>query len=80
MDLTGAAKDQMIISLAAMICGDSKVDVSVDNLKAVVTASGNSAGAGDLALYASCIEKAGGVDFFFVNPGASVAGTFYFLF
>ena len=74
MDLTGAAKDQMVISLAAMICGDSKVDASVDNLKAVVTASGNSATAGDLALYSACVEKAGGVDFFYVNPGANVAG------
>eukprot|EP00640_Fibrocapsa_japonica_P008733 CAMPEP_0113933434 /NCGR_PEP_ID=MMETSP1339-20121228/19_1 /TAXON_ID=94617 /ORGANISM="Fibrocapsa japonica" /LENGTH=56 /DNA_ID=CAMNT_0000934619 /DNA_START=92 /DNA_END=258 /DNA_ORIENTATION=- /assembly_acc=CAM_ASM_000762 len=49
-DLSGAAKEEMVVSLAALVLADSGVDMSADNLNAVVSASGN-----DIAPYWSTL-------------------------
>ena len=52
---------------------DSKVDISAENINAVLEASGNKAPAYYAPLYASLIEKAGGVEKFLAAPGAGAA-------
>ncbi len=72
--VTGSEKDQLVVSLAALLLHDSGADVSADNLQAVVNASGNTVPAYYPTLYASFIEKAGGVNKFLVGPSAGGAG------
>eukprot|EP01006_Ploeotia_vitrea_P031435 TRINITY_DN63763_c0_g1_i1.p1 TRINITY_DN63763_c0_g1~~TRINITY_DN63763_c0_g1_i1.p1 ORF type:complete len:112 (+),score=18.52 TRINITY_DN63763_c0_g1_i1:45-380(+) len=67
---TGTEKDQLIVGLAALVCGD---DCSADNLNAVIKASGNTVPAYYTPLYASFIDKAGGVSKFF-GDGPAVGG------
>ena len=71
---TGAVKEQFILGLAALVCGDGGVDASADNLNAVVSASGNTVPAYWAPLYAQTIEKAGGVDKFFTKLGGGGGG------
>ena len=70
----GAAKDQLVVSLAALLLHDSNVDISSDNIDAVVKASNNTVPAYYSALFSSYIEKAGGVEKFLVGPSAGGAG------
>lgn len=70
----GAAKDQLVVSLAALLLHDSSIDISAENIEAVVKASNNTIPAYYAPLYASFIEKAGGVDKFLVGPSAGGAG------
>jgi ribosomal protein L12E/L44/L45/RPP1/RPP2 len=70
LDATGPARDQFVLGLAALVCADSNVDVSADNLNAVVNASGNKVAAYWAPLYATYVEKAGGVQKFFTSPGS----------
>eukprot|EP01040_Poterioochromonas_malhamensis_P002012 gene2012-2148_t len=71
--VTGSEKDQLVVSLAALLLHDSGVDISSDNLSAVVNSSGNSVPAYYPTLFATYIEKAGGVDKFLVGPSAGGA-------
>jgi large subunit ribosomal protein LP1 len=64
---------QLAVSLAALLLADSKVDISAENINAVLEASGNKAPAYYAPLYASMIEKAGGVEKFLAAPGAGAA-------
>lgn len=76
--VTGAEKDQLVVSLAALLLHDTGVEISADNLNAVVNASGNSVAAYFPTLFATYIEKAGGVEKFLVGPsagGVAAAGT-----
>uniref|UniRef100_A0A7S2UUV6 60S acidic ribosomal protein P1 n=1 Tax=Fibrocapsa japonica TaxID=94617 RepID=A0A7S2UUV6_9STRA len=73
-DLSGAAKEEMVVSLAALVLADSGVDMSADNLNAVVSASGNDIAPYWSTLFASFLEKAGGVDKFCGAPGAGGGG------
>jgi large subunit ribosomal protein LP1 len=68
---TGADKDQFVTSLAALVCADSAVDVTAENIAAVISASGNNVAGYWSTLYATYIEKAGGVKKFFPVAGAS---------
>lgn len=70
LSYTGFDKDQLVISLAALICADGKVDITAENLNAVVASSGNTIAPYWAPLFASTIEKAGGVSTFFAAPGA----------
>ncbi len=70
----GAAKDQLVVSLAALLLHDSNVDISADNIDAVVKASNNTVPAYYATLFSSFIEKAGGVEKFLVGPSAGGAG------
>ena len=65
--VTGADKDQLVTSLAA------------DAINSVLSASGNTVPAYYPTLYASYIEKAGGLEKFFAGPSAG-AGESYFKF
>jgi large subunit ribosomal protein LP1 len=68
---TGADKDQFVTSLAALVCADSSVDVTAENINAVINASGNNVAAYWATLFATSIEKAGGAKKFFPTPGAA---------
>jgi large subunit ribosomal protein LP1 len=67
----GADKDQFVTSLAALVCADSSVDVTAENINAVINASGNNVAAYWATLFATSIEKAGGAKKFFPTPGAA---------
>jgi hypothetical protein len=73
LSYTGFDKDQYVISLAALICADSKVDITAENLNAVVSSSGNTIAPYWAPLFAATLEKAGGVSKFFSAPGAGGA-------
>jgi ribosomal protein L12E/L44/L45/RPP1/RPP2 len=75
--VSGADKDQLVTSLAAIILSDSGAEITADSINAVVSASGNNVPAYYPTLYASFIEKAGGVDKFFAAPSAG--GTMCFI-
>ena len=72
-DVSGADKDQLVVSLAAILLNDSKVDVSAENINTVVSSSGNSVPAYYPTLFSTYIEKAGGVEKFFSAPSAGAA-------
>ena len=40
-ELSGSDKEELIVSLAALLCNDSEVELTEENLSAAVTASGN---------------------------------------
>mmetsp|Transcript_35730 Transcript_35730/g.26075 ORF Transcript_35730/g.26075 Transcript_35730/m.26075 type:complete len:123 (+) Transcript_35730:41-409(+) len=73
LSFEGSDKEQFVTALAAMVVADSGADVTADNINAVVTGSGNSVGAYWAPLFASAIDKAGGIDKFFSAPGAGAA-------
>jgi len=73
-DVTGPAKDQLVVSLAAILLSDSAVDVTSENIDSVVKNSGNTVPSYYSTLYALYIEKAGGVDKFFSGPSAGGGG------
>ena len=77
--VTGADKDQLVTSLAAIILSDCGADISADAINSVLSASGNTVPAYYPTLYASYIEKAGGLEKFFAGPSAG-AGESYFKF
>lgn len=68
--VTGAAKNNLLVSLAAILLSDSNLDISQENIDSVVTASGNTIPSYYSALYANYIEKAGGVERFLAGPSA----------
>lgn len=72
-DVSGADKDQLVVSLAAILLSDSKVEVSADNINTVVSSSGNKIPAYYPTLFSTYIEKAGGVEKFFAAPSAGGA-------
>lgn len=74
LSYTGADKDQLVVSLAALVVADSGVDVTADNINAVINGSGNSVAAYWAPLFASAIEKAGSVSKFFYAPGGVAGG------
>ena len=74
--VTGADKDQLVTSLAAIVLSDSGADITAESLNAVIAASGNQVPAYYATLFASFIEKSGGLDKFFAGPSAGGAGKF----
>uniref|UniRef100_A0A7S3HK71 60S acidic ribosomal protein P1 n=1 Tax=Spumella elongata TaxID=89044 RepID=A0A7S3HK71_9STRA len=71
--VTGADKDQLVTSLAAIVLSDSGADITAESLNAVIAASGNQVPAYYATLFASFIEKSGGLDKFFAGPSAGGA-------
>jgi large subunit ribosomal protein LP1 len=63
----------MVTGLAALVCHDGAQEVSAENLTAIIKASGNEVPSYYPTLYASYIEKAGGVQEFFTKPSAGGA-------
>jgi len=59
LTVTGAEKDSFVASLATLVCGDG---CTAETINAVVTASGNALPAYYAPLYASYVDKAGGLE------------------
>ncbi len=76
LDVTGAAKDQFAVSLAALILNDSSVDISAENLTATLKAANVTVPAYYPTLFSGFIAKAGGVEKFLAGPSAGGAGKF----
>ena len=78
---TGAERNQLVAALAAIVVIDAGQELNAENLTAVIATSGNNAPLCFGSLYASYINKAGGVFKFFgfgpitlsVAPSAYVA-------
>lgn len=69
LEVTGGDKEALVTSLAAILLADVNAEVTSDNISAVVEGSGNKVAAYYPQIFASVIEKAGGVDKFFQSPG-----------
>lgn len=67
-------KDELVVSLSALICADSSADISEENLNAVITASGNKVAPYWVPVFASCLQKTDGVEKFLVGPGSGGGG------
>jgi large subunit ribosomal protein LP1 len=63
-----------ITALSALLLADAGVEVSADNMTAVINASGNSVDSSTVEMYAAFVEKAGGVDKFTAGPGGGGGG------
>ena len=74
LSVSGADKDQLVASLSALLLADSGVDITADSIAAIADASGNKLPTYYTTLYASFIEKAGGVDKFLAGPSAGGGG------
>lgn len=78
LNVSGADKNNLLVSLGALILSDASLEISSDNIMALVTSSGNDVPAYYATLYANYIEKAGGVDKFLAGPSAG-GKIFFFL-
>ena len=67
------ANQQLVTSLAAFLLSDAGTEVSADNLASVCTASGNTVSPNVLNLFASFVDKAGGIKNFTKAPGGGGA-------
>ena len=76
LSVTGADKDQFVAALSALVVADSGADITAENINSVVNASGNKIPAYYSTLFATYIEKAGGVDKFLAGPSAGGGGKF----
>ena len=70
LQVEGADKDQLVVSLAALLLGDCGVEITAEGIDAVVSSSGNQIPSYYSALFASYIGKAGGVDKFCAGPSS----------
>ena len=73
LSYSGSDKEQFVTALAAIVCSDGG-DVTADNINAVISASGNAVAAYWAPLFASSIEKSGGISKLFSAPGAAGGG------
>ena len=74
LKVEGAAKDQLVTSLAALILNDSKAEITAENIESVISAAGLKVPSYYPTLYSTYIEKAGGVEKFFSGPSAGGGG------
>lgn len=78
--VTGTEKDSFVASLATLVCGDG---CTAESINAVVTASGNTLPAYYAPLYASYVDKAGGLEKIYGKgpaAGGAAPGKFNFIF
>jgi hypothetical protein len=68
--LNNNEKAELACSLSALLCADAGVDINEENMNAVLVASGNKVANYWTPVFASTIEKAGGVDKFCKGPGS----------
>lgn len=73
LSYSGADKDQFVTALAALVVADAGADITAENINAVINGSGNSVAAYWAPMFASSIEKAGGIEKFFSGPGGGGA-------
>jgi len=74
LQLEGQTKAQLAVSLAALLLSDSKVEITADNLNAVLAAATIEVPSYLPVLYAAYLEKSGGVSKFLSGPSASSGG------
>jgi len=70
----GVEKEQLVISMAALLLSDCGTELSAENLSSVITASNNSVPTYYPALFAGFFEKSGGVKSFLAGPSAGGGG------
>jgi hypothetical protein len=73
-ECTGADKDQLVTSLAVLLLSDCEQAVTADAINAVLSSSGNSVASYYPTLFATFVEKAGGVEDMCSAPSAGGAG------
>eukprot|EP00549_Striatella_unipunctata_P024578 CAMPEP_0118693828 /NCGR_PEP_ID=MMETSP0800-20121206/12142_1 /TAXON_ID=210618 ORGANISM="Striatella unipunctata, Strain CCMP2910" /NCGR_SAMPLE_ID=MMETSP0800 /ASSEMBLY_ACC=CAM_ASM_000638 /LENGTH=126 /DNA_ID=CAMNT_0006592141 /DNA_START=174 /DNA_END=554 /DNA_ORIENTATION=+ len=75
-DLTDAQKEDLVISLSALVLGSAggAEEASGEKLQAIAKASGNEVSDSLAALFASVLTKAGGIDSFCGAPGSGGGG------
>ena len=74
-DLTESQKEELVVSLATLVCADSSVELSAENINAVITASKNTVRPYWAALFSSHLAKIDGdVDRFLAAPGSGGGG------
>lgn len=80
LESQGAQKDQFVVGLAALLLKDVNAEINAESIQAVVDASKNTVPAYYPTLFASFIEKAGGLDKYTAGPSAGAGKTnFYFI-
>ena len=72
--VTGADKDQLVVSLAALILADCGSEITAESLDAIVSSSGNKIPSYYSTLFATFIGKAGGVDKYMAGPSSGGGG------
>ena len=71
---TGASKDQLVTSLAALLLTENKAEITAESIEAVLSSSGNKVPSYYPTLFASFVNKAGGCDKFCMAPGGGGGG------
>lgn len=71
---TGSDKEQLVVSLAAIVCASSGQDVSAENIEKVISGSGNSVAPYWAPLFATACEKADGIDKMYPTAGGGGGG------
>lgn len=74
LEVTGSQKDNLAISLAAILLSDSNIDVTADNLNTVLSSANVKVADYFAPLFAGFIEKSGGIDKFLAGPSAGGGG------
>lgn len=74
LQVDGADKDQLVVSLAALLLSDCGVEITAEAIDTVVSSSGNTVPSYYSALFASFIGKAGGCDKFMAGPSSGGGG------
>ena len=68
--VTGAAKEELLTSLAVLVAADAGAEITAEALTAIVEASGNKVSPMWATLFASSVTKAGGIESFTAAPGS----------
>mmetsp|Transcript_22572 Transcript_22572/g.30910 ORF Transcript_22572/g.30910 Transcript_22572/m.30910 type:complete len:130 (-) Transcript_22572:63-452(-) len=72
--VSGAEKDQLVASMTAILLHDCGLEITAENIRSVAASTGNVVPGNISELFATYIEKAGGVEKFFGAPGAGGGG------
>jgi len=74
-NLSQSKREELIVSLAALLLADCKLNISEENLNNVISTSGNSVPPYLPALFANFLSKTGGVESFLGAPSAGAVST-----
>ena len=70
--LSASEKEELVVSLSALLCADAGVELSAENISKAITASGNKVGDQYAPVFAAALSKAGGVEKYLQAPGAGM--------
>jgi hypothetical protein len=74
LSYTGGDKEQLVVSLAAIVCESSGMEATAENINAVITSSKNSVPAYWAPMFASAVVQAGGVAKMYPSAGGDPGG------